>query len=1225
MKTQKKTLAVLLSLTLFVSSFVNSGLAVQAKTVTDAAITAETKKTESTDASKEAVVTSGKDVIVDGKKLGYSSGLTEDLIENREEKISDDITEEVLAEVQAGNTSSLPKAVDNTGAMGPNGYTYFPEIGNQKSVGSCWAWSEVYYLMTYTLNRDLNRPVSDENTFSPKYNYYLHRFGSLGEGMPENCGAMTLQECPLDYFDTESNVDTHPLNLNMSEEEQVKILSREPEWYGVDASTNEGIQELKSLLSEGEIFTFTVACAWDTNKIPVGYSHEGEYIIKAFLQGPGVVGHALTIVGYDDTIGVDLDGDGKIASYEKGAFKVANSWGKNASRSNDGFYWVSYDAFLTDYKAVINTSTGYSRQSAWQVSGIRMPNKTPEFYVAVTVEEEDRSQLDLSPQLQIGNHGYSGHGFRGSGNFSGLNLSCKTGKEENVIVMDLNQVTKTVCHTNSKLLDETWSTDWITKYTWAVYCDDAVCDDGKGYTLKSVRFVDTVHNITYGTKENVSNVVLNCSTSEGNGYTYHTNGSKYVTMNAQKIIPSISALSMNKTSSGVTLTASATDDKSNLKYRFYLQDEEGKEIVISDYSTASTVNYSGLSAGTYTVCVDVKDSDENVVTKKVTSVYKPFEVTKITPSVKSGEITEGTSVTFTASTNSNDEIQYEFVLNRNNTKKILQAYSNKNTCKWISEYSPYTTTIQVNAKNITTGETASKNINYVVNPEQRGITVYYKNQNWSTAYIHYKTENGQWTSVPGVPMKTSDLNGYTWKYEIPVYTDNSNNATVCFNNGNGSWDSKNGANYNLGIGTYGIKNQTIETLDFTVTSFTASKSSPIYLSDANFDLRAEASYGSGSYEYQFGVKFNGKTYYCSTDYSELNFARVSLPWLITTNSSEQKNTVGAYTLFVNIRDTDTKEIATKTIENFEILPMTVSLSADTTGKIKVGTAVHLTANVQGEATYRYNSYRFYVIKDGVETQLDPYNIGTTYTKTWTPTEPGNYTIKYYISDNYGQVAIATKDFNVVDNNTTTVYYNNNSWTKAYVHYKVDGGEWTTVPGVQMDSSSEQSGYTWKYEIDLADASGVTVCFNNGSGFWDSKNGSNYYLGTGTYGIKNSNIYELSATPTPTPAITPTVTPTPTAKNIAYVYYNTSWSQPYVHFKVGNGNWTTVPGVQMTANNNAEGYQWVYAIDLGTSDYATICFNNGNGSWDSDNGKNYTIYAGNYGISNGTVSKLSLDK
>lgn len=225
-------------------------------------------------------------------------------------------------------------------------------------------------------------------------------------------------------------------------------------------------------------------------------------------------------------------------------------------------------------------------------------------------------------------------------------------------------------------------------------------------------------------------------------------------------------------------------------------------------------------------------------------------------------------------------------------------------------------------------------------------------------------------------------------------------------------------------------------------------------------------------------------------------------------------------------------------------------------------------------------------------------------------------------------------------NKTTIYYANSNWSNAYIHYKVGNGQWTTVPGVKMQNTSEQSGYTWKYNIDLGDDNQATVCFNNGNGSWDSRNGANYTVSTGIFGIKNQTITSLSsvtptptATPTTTPTATPTitsvptvtVTPTPTVipgNNQAVVYYgNDNWNSANIHYQVGNGSWTTVPGVKMEESSAHEGYSWKYVIDLGDASNATVCFNNGNNSWDSKNGSNYTVGKGTYGIKNGSVNEM----
>lgn len=89
-----------------------------------------------------------------------------------------------------------------------------------------------------------------------------------------------------------------------------------------------------------------------------------------------------------------------------------------------------------------------------------------------------------------------------------------------------------------------------------------------------------------------------------------------------------------------------------------------------------------------------------------------------------------------------------------------------------------------------------------------------------------------------------------------------------------------------------------------------------------------------------------------------------------------------------------------------------------------------------------------------------------------------------------------------------------------------------------------------------------------------------------------------------------------ALTICYKGYST----PNIHYQVGSGSWTAVPGVAMAPTNERPGYTHKYTIDLGSSTYANVCFNDGNGSWDSRNGANYRVESGTYTCSNGTITK-----
>lgn len=95
-----------------------------------------------------------------------------------------------------------------------------------------------------------------------------------------------------------------------------------------------------------------------TVTIPEGQHAAGEDVWTRW--GPTGYGHGLTCVGYDDNVGVDLNGDGQItndqdlngdgevtlADWERGAYIVVNSWGENWS--GDGRIYLLYSAMIDD-------------------------------------------------------------------------------------------------------------------------------------------------------------------------------------------------------------------------------------------------------------------------------------------------------------------------------------------------------------------------------------------------------------------------------------------------------------------------------------------------------------------------------------------------------------------------------------------------------------------------------------------------------------------------------------------------------------------------------------------------------------------------------------------------------------------------------------------------------------------------------------------------------------
>ncbi|WP_406480859.1 carbohydrate binding domain-containing protein [Streptomyces sp. NBC_01615] len=198
-------------------------------------------------------------------------------------------------------------------------------------------------------------------------------------------------------------------------------------------------------------------------------------------------------------------------------------------------------------------------------------------------------------------------------------------------------------------------------------------------------------------------------------------------------------------------------------------------------------------------------------------------------------------------------------------------------------------------------------------------------------------------------------------------------------------------------------------------------------------------------------------------------------------------------------------------------------------------------------------------------------------------------------------------------NTATVFYytKTKNWPTTYLHYAPDGGSWTTVPGVQMETACTD----WvKKTVDLGSATGLQATFNNGSGTWDNNGGNNYALGTGTITVKDGVIAHSD----------PCADTGTGSGNQATVFYSTAtsgWTTANIHYAPTGGSWTTVPGVGMEAA--CTGW-WKKTLDIGTATSLKAAFNNGNGVWDNNNSADYTIATGTTTVKDKTVTADAKD-
>nr|WP_296078183.1 carbohydrate binding domain-containing protein [uncultured Ruminococcus sp.] len=234
----------------------------------------------------------------------------------------------------------------------------------------------------------------------------------------------------------------------------------------------------------------------------------------------------------------------------------------------------------------------------------------------------------------------------------------------------------------------------------------------------------------------------------------------------------------------------------------------------------------------------------------------------------------------------------------------------------------------------------------------------------------------------------------------------------------------------------------------------------------------------------------------------------------------------------------------------------------------------------------------------------------------------NINLEYTLNTKYrDEVSIALTAKNI---NTGKTYEGNvepfQSYKKEYGNYRCsfDGTKNYSTGDFAYDlsnivqnlNSNNVSDYTWtlKFTDDTSDDSTLSV---SDVKIVDNNNNKTYKSDLNGTVKLNGNSKDITVNGGGT---------TPD-KNAVTIYYK-GYSSPYIHYQVGDGNWTTVPGKAMIPDTTVDGYTHTYTIDLGTSTYANVCFNNGNGSWDSRNGQNYHFEKGTYTFSNGNMTKIA---
>lgn len=288
------------------------------------------------------------------------------------------LTDEAVAKYE----KLLPTGFDLSGS------DFFPPLYSQTH----WACNQVaasYYMMTFETNKMKNiSSDSPENQFSI---YFPWNWGNGGNGwfgdnyiismeMMKQLGVPKFSDNQADIIRDSS------LWLSGYDNYYDLMHNRIKNYYRIRTNSSSGITTLKSWIFDnfgseyyGGTGTFLANIAiGGYTFFEEGNPHEGAYVITKC--GDDAL-HARTIVGYDDnacfdyngdgqyTNNIDLNGDGQIdvRDWEKGAFKLAESFGP--TWQGDGFCWIMYkcmaDAYptggiLNNYVHIIQPTIDYT-------------------------------------------------------------------------------------------------------------------------------------------------------------------------------------------------------------------------------------------------------------------------------------------------------------------------------------------------------------------------------------------------------------------------------------------------------------------------------------------------------------------------------------------------------------------------------------------------------------------------------------------------------------------------------------------------------------------------------------------------------------------------------------------------------------------------------------------------------------------------------------------------
>ena len=522
---------------------------------------------------------------------------------------------------------ALPNYIDNSTL------SYFPPIRSQGSLNSCAQFSPIYYTLTHMTAMARNwdaKNGGDSFRFSPKWTYNVLNGGAnVGTwhydayAIAQKHGAATWAEYPYDanYLSWCTNSSVWRNAIYTRADQTGKVL---------DVDTDTGLSQLKQLLVNGYVLNFaTYINSWQWKTIgndPATTADDafaGKQVAYAVNGTSG--GHVMTIVGFNDDLWVDINGDGLVTSNEKGALRIANSWGTGWVEG--GFCWVSYQALRT--RNPLSTSDGLFiyDEATWVTA---RSSYEPKAIAQFTINHAKRSQLQMSLGISDTSssspattwYPYSILNYAGGAYaFDGTAIACDA-----TFCLDVSELVPNIQTTKRYYLG----------------MRDSISGDTA--SLKSYTFIDVaksaeVRNAAVPLSADAKLVYASVDCAAGNGPL------------ADTTVPSVSITSPasgSQITGSVTVSAIASDDVGVTAATLYVDGVAKSTVTAAPYNF--TWNSATVADGNHTLTVAAQDAAGNVGQAAIAIVAKNAIVAdSVAPTITITSPSSGTKIT-TAST-----------------------------------------------------------------------------------------------------------------------------------------------------------------------------------------------------------------------------------------------------------------------------------------------------------------------------------------------------------------------------------------------------------------------------------------------------------------------------------------------------------------------------------------------------------------------------------------------